>query len=407
MSYLDLILSYGNNVNESLVESSRFHSNGYEQYNDTDIKAVRLGYAITVFAFIPFHIGLNLLVILAIYLFKNTRTIQSMLVVSASLHGMIYGMIYLPVNALYWIPQDILYIDKQSKYKCISFFIPYVFSGMCTMSNMAMIAGDRFFAIVYPIKYSRFMNVRKACRIITAVWVYCVIFSLVPYLWNDYGQNQCEVNTTIAPLYAKVLAVPQFAALFLLSAVCNGIVSFKAYRFKQNKKNSQSNRLSLLLQLSYLIIYVPFLLSLLVQIYEDNSKASVISYTITSALCSLYYTSAPLIYMYVHKQARRAVKYIVTNPPWKWNGLTSKLLTEALQGVTTNTNTRQQIPTTDIVASSSRLHTMARSCCETQMETDDGGTTFIEFHAAIDASFLTMRPLSSSVLYEWCMACMV
>ena len=256
---------------------------------------------------------------------------------------------------------------------------------MCTMSNMAMIAGDRFFAIVYPIKYSRFMNVRKACRIITAVWVYCVIFSLVPYLWNDYGQNQCEINTTIAPLYAKVLAVPQLAALFLLSAVCNGIVFFKAYRFKQNKKNSQSNRLSLLLQLSYLIIYVPFLLSLVVQIYEDKSKASVISYTITSALCSLYYTSTPLIYMYVHKQARRAVKYIVTNPPWKWNGLTSKLLTEALQQGVTNTNTRQQIPTTDIVTSNSRLNTMGRSCCVTQMETSVD-TTFIEFHAAIDAT---------------------
>ena len=59
-------------------------SNGYDQYNDTDVQTARHVFSIVVLTMAPFHIVGNLLTIIAIYVFQALRSKQNLFVASTA-----------------------------------------------------------------------------------------------------------------------------------------------------------------------------------------------------------------------------------------------------------------------------------------------------------------------------------
>ena len=87
-------------------------SNGYDQYNDTDINRARFIFSIEAFVLIPFNISINLLTIIVIFVFKRLQTIQNTFVASMAFGGLLDGLIANPLFAIFWLPDNAIEIQS-------------------------------------------------------------------------------------------------------------------------------------------------------------------------------------------------------------------------------------------------------------------------------------------------------
>ena len=311
---------------------------GFDQSNDTDINSSRLAFSIITLSLTPFIISGNVLTIIIVCVFRKLQTIQNVLMASSAVNGLLYGLLFNPCYALFWLPRDIMQSDTlfKNEYTCITFLVPVVLSGSGTAFHIIMISGDRFFAIVYPLKYHMFMSLEQVMRALIVVWLACTVFIFLPYAVNDYQDGECSVHTTLLS-YSRYWLFPIMVTCILSSTVFNICVWQTAQRFsRKDRQRSKSNALkrqqqrhmqysrytlSIAMYLKFMIIWFPYLISVLLKWKCPWSKAVLIYHTISAIFLNLHYLSEALLYALIKKEAREAFKLILTTPPWQWSGL--------------------------------------------------------------------------------------
>lgn len=136
----------------------------------------------------------NVLTFLAIKLTRRLRAIvSSYFILSLAISDFMVGL-----TLTYRLAFYIAEFSQQHEIWCLLKFTLSSFTCCASVCNVAAIAIDRYLAIVHPLKYTKFMTIKKACAIILACWTFALTLSVVPFFWNNYELGMdCEIENVI------------------------------------------------------------------------------------------------------------------------------------------------------------------------------------------------------------------
>lgn len=164
----------------------------------------------------------NVLTMCAILLSRKLSScIANYFVFSLAVSDCFVGF-FIPYHMLFYIVKDFGTVEIH----CLLRFGLILFACSSSISNLVLIAADRYVAIVYPFHYTRFVNKRVAYISITIGWFAALSMATVPIFWNDWRTGMtCEIFNVLSINYIKFLLVPMFATiwitmLFLYTRIC-------------------------------------------------------------------------------------------------------------------------------------------------------------------------------------------
>ena len=120
------------------------------------------------FLFIPLICGGNLMTILVIWKNEHMRTNTNVFIVSLAVVDLCVGTFFLPISSLQLIYGDEMYLNK-----LYSLFMkgPYFYIIYLQLSNLLVIAIDRFIAILYPFRYTIVVTRQTVTFAVISMWV--------------------------------------------------------------------------------------------------------------------------------------------------------------------------------------------------------------------------------------------
>lgn len=164
----------------------------------------------------------NFLTMCAILLCKKlSSSVANYFVFSLAVSDCFVGF-FIPYHMLFYIQQDFGNVESH----CLLRFGLILFACSSSITNLVLIAADRYVAIVYPFHYTRLVNKRVAYICITLGWSAALSMATVPIFWNDWRRGMtCEIFNVLSINYLKFLLCPLFGTiwitmLFLYSRIC-------------------------------------------------------------------------------------------------------------------------------------------------------------------------------------------
>nr|CAH7737967.1 unnamed protein product [Callosobruchus chinensis] len=257
----------------------------------------------------------NVLTMLAISLSKRLSSMMAnYFVFSLAVSDLLVG---------FSIPYHMLFYTTgfgSSKTSCLLRFVFTSFACASSISNLVVIAMDRYVAIVYPLHYSRFMTKKRVCFLIATGWVTATTMASVPLIWNDWHEGvRCELVHVVPHNFLAWVVCPTFALtwtamLLLYSRICreaNGHV--KRIRettgtglqdgqvISTTTRDSKSFQLMLMILGCFTVCWLPYFV---VTMYLHELIPNV--YEISLNLAMANSSMNPLIYAWKNANFRKA-----------------------------------------------------------------------------------------------------
>lgn len=211
----------------------------------------------------------NVLTMCAISLSKKLSScIANYFVFSLAVSDCFVGF-FIPYHMLFYVRQDFGRVESH----CLMRFGLILFACSSSISNLVLIAADRYVAIVYPFHYTRLVSKKVAYTAITIGWLASLTMAAVPVFWNDWRRGvTCEIFNVLSLNYVKYLLCPMFALiwmtmLFLYSRICK-----EANGHEKRMRNSSST-------CSSIVQTIHFRESKSFQVHVNQSYVIIIFYT--------------------------------------------------------------------------------------------------------------------------------
>ncbi|GAB6026359.1 hypothetical protein CHUAL_012563 [Chamberlinius hualienensis] len=162
----------------------------------------------------------NLLVVLAFIRDKRLRKLTNYYVVSLAVSDLLVGILGVPcaVLASVGLPND--------EHACLVTITTLIM--LCTISifNLVAVSVDRYWAILYPLQYSRCMTGKMAIGMIICCWVLGVFTGLIPFMgWRAPLTTQCHFTKVMDYDYLAFL----YFATILAPSVLMGYFYIRIY----------------------------------------------------------------------------------------------------------------------------------------------------------------------------------
>jgi len=217
--------------NSSSFNNSYFHhsyDNTTNQYNGVAFSSIGLSFIIGLVSI--FTVAGNIMVILAVVIFRKLRKIPNLLIVSLAAADLIMGGIVLPLGAHSVVGSKWLL----GTFACnlwTSIDILSVTASICTLCAISL---DRFVAIVMPFEYSTKMTRNRARFIIVFIWMMSAAIAFIPinldwwktdkdYDIKCYNNPECcdfRINKTYAVVSSLVsFYIPLVIMMFAYTIV--------------------------------------------------------------------------------------------------------------------------------------------------------------------------------------------
>ena len=123
-----------------------------------------------------FTVAGNIMVILAVVIFRKLRKIPNLLIVSLASADLIMGGIVLPLGCHYVVGSKWLL----GTFACNLWTSIDVLSVTASICTLCAISLDRFVAIVTPFEYSTRMTKHRARMIIVSIWIISAAIAFIP-----------------------------------------------------------------------------------------------------------------------------------------------------------------------------------------------------------------------------------
>ena len=177
-----------------------------------------------------FTVGGNIMVIMAVVIFRKLRKIPNLLIVSLASADLIMGGVVLPLGCHYVVGSKWL-LGNVGCNIWTSIDVLSVTASICTLCAISL---DRFVAIVMPFEYSTKMTKNRARGIIVFIWVISAAIAFIPinlewwktdeeYDIDCYDDPQCcefRINKTYAVVSSLIsFYIPLIVMLFAYSIV--------------------------------------------------------------------------------------------------------------------------------------------------------------------------------------------
>ncbi|XP_065121158.1 trace amine-associated receptor 13c-like [Paramisgurnus dabryanus] len=274
---------------------------------------------------------MNLLVIISISHFKKLHTPTNMLILSLAVADLFIGLIIMPVEAIKLI-ETCWYFGEIF---CGLFIISLGLFLTVSLSNLVLIALDRFTAVIYPLLYTQKITMTKSLVAIFLSWfcslAYNTSFVLSHgYFATDvlhrsgvcYGECSFDISfgwrvldlfvfflipgITIITLYLRIFFVAQRQVKIINSLVKRG-KHLTEGSVKRTSEHKAAFTLGIIVAV-HLLCYIPF------YIFSFTGNTVIPVATANFLTWTMYVNSSvnPLIYAFFYPWFRKALKHIIT-----------------------------------------------------------------------------------------------
>nr|XP_055063791.1 trace amine-associated receptor 13c-like [Misgurnus anguillicaudatus] len=266
---------------------------------------------------------LNLLVIISIYHFKKLHTPTNMLVLSLAVADLLVGLIGMPLEAIRLIETCWYFGDIF----CRLFLIIMGLLFSTSLSNLVLIAVDRYVAVCHPLLYPQKITMTRTITIICVSWFWSSAYNISVVITTSQRKYSCYGECTIMTTFAWTIIDMFLSFMF----PCTVIITFYLRIFyvahhqvkvinslmrsgkhltegSVRRKSESKAALTLgIIVMVYLFCWIPYYSLSLTQ---NTRLTSAIAYFI---LWMVYINSAlnPLIYAIFYPWFRTSVKHIL------------------------------------------------------------------------------------------------
>ncbi|XP_067255207.1 trace amine-associated receptor 13c-like [Chanodichthys erythropterus] len=272
---------------------------------------------------------LNLLVIISISHFKKLHTPTNLIILSLAVADLLIGLFVMPVDAIKLIETCWYFGDTF----CGLFMIIMGVLSSISLSNLVLIAVDRYVAVCHPLLYPQKITMTKTLVSICLCWFFSSAYNTVIIINNKYvdpsnRKDECYgectftvsfTSTVIDAIYSFLLPCSVMITAYLrIFYVVNQQVKVINSMMKSGKcvkEGSVRRKSERKAALTLGIIVTVYLLCLIPYYILSLTGTTVISFTIMTFLFwTLYINSGlnPLIYALFYSWFKISVKHILT-----------------------------------------------------------------------------------------------
>ncbi|XP_056100095.1 trace amine-associated receptor 13c-like [Rhinichthys klamathensis goyatoka] len=272
---------------------------------------------------------LNLLVIISISHFKKLHTPTNLIILSLAVADLLVGFIVMPVDAIKLIETCWYFGDTL----CGLFTITLGLIISVSLSNLVLIAVDRYVAVCHPLQYPQKITTTTTLLSICLSWVFALSINMAFVISSRYFDTSQRANlcygecffiinlswrvtdlfisfifpcTMIITLYLRIFYVVH-QQVKVINSLMKGGKCVKEGSVRRKSESKAALTLGIIVTV-YLICWIPYyVLSL--------TKTTIISSaTMTFLLWTLYANSGlnPLIYALFYSWFKISVKHILT-----------------------------------------------------------------------------------------------
>nr|XP_055063774.1 trace amine-associated receptor 13c-like [Misgurnus anguillicaudatus] len=266
---------------------------------------------------------MNLLVIISVSHFKKLHTPTNMLILSLAVSDLLIGLIVMPLEAIRLIETCWYFGDTI----CRLFLLIMGLLLITSLSNLVLIAVDRYVAVCQPLMYPHKITMTRTIIIICVSWFWSLAYNISVIITNSQRKYTCYGECTIIITFAWTITdlflsfllpctviITLYLRIFYVAyhqvKVINSLMRSGKHLTEgsvRRKSESKAARTLGIIVTVHLFCWIPyFSLSLT----PNTSMTSVIAYFI---LWMLYINSGlnPLIYAIFYPWFRTSVKHIL------------------------------------------------------------------------------------------------
>uniref|UniRef100_A0A8C1Z238 G-protein coupled receptors family 1 profile domain-containing protein n=1 Tax=Cyprinus carpio TaxID=7962 RepID=A0A8C1Z238_CYPCA len=272
-----------------------------------------------------FTVFLNLLVIISIAHFKQLHTPTNVLIFSLAVADLIVGLILMPVQAIRLIETCWYFGDTL----CGLFMLIMGVLLTASISNLVLIAIDRYMAVCHPLLYPQKITTTKTLISICLCWFWSSSYSVAYAVSNGYFNTsntfcygQCIVmfspawrftDLTISFLYPCTVIITVYLRIFYVAQqqmkVINAMTGEKCVMVSVRRKSENKAALTLgIIVTVYLFCWIPYYICTLTE------TTAIPSNSMTFLTWTFYINSSvnPLIYALFYRWFKVSIKHILT-----------------------------------------------------------------------------------------------
>ncbi|XP_055063088.2 trace amine-associated receptor 13c-like [Misgurnus anguillicaudatus] len=265
---------------------------------------------------------LNLLVIISISHFKKLHTPTNMLILSLAVSDLLVGLTVMPLEATKLIETCWYFGDTI----CKLFLIIMGLLLGTSLSNLVLIAVDRYVAVCHPLLYPQKITMTRTITIICLCWFFSSAYSIAmivisPRIYTCYGEciTMLTFFWSIADLFVSFLLpctiiISLYLRIFYVAhqqvKVINSLIRSEKHLTEGSVRRKSESKAALTLGIIvtvYLFCWIPFFI---LSLTPNTRLTSAIAYFM---LWMLYINSGlnPLIYAIFYPWFRTSVKHIL------------------------------------------------------------------------------------------------
>ncbi|XP_055063174.2 trace amine-associated receptor 13c-like [Misgurnus anguillicaudatus] len=265
---------------------------------------------------------LNLLVIISIFHFKKLHTPTNMLILSLAVADLLVGLIIMPLEAITLIETCWYFGDTI----CRLFLIIMGMLLSASLSNLVLIAVDRYVAVCHPLLYPQKITMTRTIIIICVSWFFSSAYSIAMISishrkYTCYGECIAMLTfaLSIADLFVSFLfpcslIIPLYLRIFYVAyqqvKVINSLMRSGKHLTEGSVRRKSESKAALTLGLIvtfYLFCWIPFFI---LSLTPNTKMTTAAAYFM---LWMLYINSGlnPLIYAIFYPWFRTSVKHIL------------------------------------------------------------------------------------------------
>ncbi|XP_056322453.1 trace amine-associated receptor 13c-like [Danio aesculapii] len=271
---------------------------------------------------------LNLLVIISISHFKKLHTPTNMIILSLAVADLLTGLIVIPIEGIKqtetcWYFGDTL---------CGLYVITVRLLLSASLSNIVLIALDRYFAVCHPLLYPQKITTTKTLISICMCWLCCSVYNIEYVISNGYFKishktlcyGQCTVMfspawrladlifsfllpcTVIITVYLRIFYIVQFQVKVINSLMKGGKCAVEGST-KRKSESKAALTLGIIVTV-YLFCWIPFYICSL------TKMTAITTTTMTFLTWTLFVSCGlnPLVYALFYRWFKISVKCIIT-----------------------------------------------------------------------------------------------
>ncbi|XP_023213841.1 octopamine receptor-like [Centruroides sculpturatus] len=262
----------------------------------------------------------NLVVMTAVYKYRQLRTVTNVFVVSLAAADLLVGL-NVPYYVLFYFNTPL----SCNKYGCLLRYCSTIYASGCSMLSLVGVAVDRYVAIIYALSYPRIMTFRYATLYIVIVWLYMGVISSMPLF--GIGEtfkpgNECDLYYTHTSTYALSVVAAHVLFTLVSTTVLYGIIFREAWKqslavaaleinHRVHKEAKTARTMALVLGVC-LIGFLPYFCSITVR-YIDGIKQEQVDAVKRWMVCLYFGKSAlnPIVYGWKNRDFRSAFKRLL------------------------------------------------------------------------------------------------